>query len=43
VWFAGSLLSSAAGEVKALLEQAKTWAETLGKPAALWISDKQDA
>lgn len=43
VWFAESLLSSAAGEVKALLEQAKTWAETLGKPAALWISDKQDA
>jgi hypothetical protein len=43
VWFGESLLSSAAGEVKALFEQAKTWAEKIGKPVAMWMSDKQDA
>jgi hypothetical protein len=43
VWFAESLISSSAEEVKGLFEQAKGWAETLRKPVKLWISDKQDA
>lgn len=43
VWFAESLISSSAEEVKGLFEQAKGWAETLAKPVKLWISDKQDA
>lgn len=43
VWFAESLLSSSAGEVKRLFEQAKEWAKRLGLPVAWWMSDKQDA
>jgi hypothetical protein len=43
VWFAESLISSSAQEVKGLFEQARGWAETLKKPVKLWISDKQDA
>jgi hypothetical protein len=43
VWFAEALLSSAATEVQRLLEQARQWAERLGLPVRLWISDKQDA
>jgi hypothetical protein len=43
VWFAEPLLSSAAEEVERLLEQAKGWAERLGLPVDLWVSDKQDA
>jgi hypothetical protein len=43
VWFAEALLSSAAAEVRRLLAQAKGWAEQLGRPVALWMSDKQDA
>ncbi len=43
VWFAESLLSSSAAEVRRLLEQAKDWGERLGKPVAGWVSDKQDA
>jgi hypothetical protein len=43
VWFAESLLSSSAAEVRRLLEQARDWAERLGKPVAGWVSDKQDA
>lgn len=43
VWFAQALLSSAAGEVRALVAKARQWAEQLGKPVALWMSDKQDA
>src|SRR5262249_50466468 len=35
--------SSAADEVRALVAKAKQWAEQLGKPVALWMSDKQDA
>jgi hypothetical protein len=30
-------------EVQQLLAQARSWAEWLGKPVRLWISDKQDA
>lgn len=43
VWFAEPLLSSAAGEVRRLFEQARAWAQRLGLPVKLWMSDKQDA
>jgi hypothetical protein len=43
VWFGQALLSSAAAEIRPLIAQAKRWAEQLGKPVALWMSDKQDA
>ena len=43
IWFAQALLSSAAGEVRGLVAKAKEWAEQLGKPVELWMSDKQDA
>jgi hypothetical protein len=43
VWFATPLLSSAAAEVKQVLEQAAAWAKRLDKPVRLWISDKQKA
>ncbi len=42
VWFAESLLSSSAAEVRRLLAQARQWAERLERPVRLWISDKQD-
>ncbi len=43
VWFAEPLLSATAAEVRRLIAQAREWAESLGKPVALWLSDKQDA
>lgn len=43
VWFAEALLSSATPEVQRLVAKAKQWAEQLGKPVQLWMSDKQDA
>ena len=43
VWFAESLLSSTASEVGRLIVQAREWAQRLGKPVRLWMSDKQDA
>lgn len=43
VWFAEALLSSSTDEVQRLLAKAKDWAEQLGKPVQLWMSDKQDA
>ena len=43
IWFAQALLSSAAEEVRELVAKAKSWAEQLGKPVQLWMSDKQDA
>lgn len=43
VWFAESLLSSTAPEVRRLIVQAREWAQRLGKPVRLWMSDKQDA
>jgi hypothetical protein len=43
VWFAEPLLSGTADEVRRLIKKAKQWAESLGKPVALWLSDKQDA
>ncbi len=43
IWFAEPLLSATSAEVRRLIAQAKQWAESLGKPVALWLSDKQDA
>ena len=43
VWFAEALLSSTTSEVQRLVVKAKQWAEQLGKPVQLWMSDKQDA
>ena len=43
VWFAEALISATADEVRRLIAQAKEWAEALGKPVALWLSDRQDA
>ena len=43
IWFAAPLLSATADEVRRLIAQARGWAEALGKPVALWLSDKQDA
>jgi len=43
VWFAEALLSSATAEVQQLLARARRWAEHLGTPVHLWMSDKQHA
>jgi hypothetical protein len=43
VWFAEALLSSATAEIRPLIVRARDWAERLGLPVALWMSDKQDA
>ena len=43
VWFAEPLISATADEVRRLIVRAKEWAQSLGKPVALWLSDKQDA
>jgi hypothetical protein len=43
VWFAEPLLSATEDEVRRLIEKAKEWAESLGTPVGLWMSDKQDA
>ena len=43
VWFAEPLLSATADEVRRLIKKAREWAESLGKPVALWLSDRQDA
>ncbi len=43
VWFAEPLLSATADEVRRLIRKAKQWAESLGPPVGLWMSDKQDA
>jgi hypothetical protein len=43
VWFAEPLLCGTAVEVRRLIVKARQWAEALGKPVALWMSDKQDA
>jgi hypothetical protein len=43
VWFAEPLISATADEVRRLIKKAKAWAESLGKPVALWLSDRQDA
>src|SRR3954451_21055278 len=43
VWFAVPLISATAGEVRRLIVQAKAWPASLGKPVALWLSDRQAA
>jgi hypothetical protein len=43
VWFAEPLISATADEVRRLIVKAKEWALALGKPVALWLSDRQDA
>jgi hypothetical protein len=43
VWFAEALISATADEVRRLIAKAKEWADALGKPVALWLSDRQDA
>jgi hypothetical protein len=43
VWFAEPLLSATGDEVRRLIQKAKAWAESLGKPVGLWMSDKQEA
>jgi hypothetical protein len=43
VWFAESLISATADEVRRLIIKAKEWSDDLGKTVALWISDRQDA
>lgn len=43
VWFAAPLLSATADEVRRLIAKAKQWAESLGTPVGLWMSDKQEA
>jgi hypothetical protein len=43
VWFAEPLLSATEDEVRRLIQEAKRWAESLGTPVGLWVSDKQDA
>jgi len=43
VWFAEPLISATADEVRRLIQKAKQWAESLGTPVGLWMSDQQDA
>ena len=43
VWFAEPLLSATEDEVRRLIAKAKEWAESLGTPVGLWMSDKQEA
>jgi hypothetical protein len=43
VWFAEPLLSATEDEVRRLIQKAKEWAQALGTPVGLWMSDKQDA
>jgi hypothetical protein len=43
VWFAEALLSSATNEIRPLIVRARKWAERLGLPVRLWMSDKQNA
>src|ERR1700758_5699644 len=43
VWFAEALISATADEVRRLIAKAQEWAEAVGKPVGLWLSDRQDA
>jgi hypothetical protein len=43
VWFAEPLISATEDEVRRLIKKAKEWAQSLGTPVGLWMSDKQDA
>jgi hypothetical protein len=43
VWFAEALISATEGEVRRPIQKAKEWAQSLGTPVGLWVSDRQDA
>jgi len=43
VWFAESLIASSSAEVRRLIIHARQWAQRLGLPVRLWISDKRKA
>lgn len=43
MWFAEPSISATKDEVRRLIQKAKAWAESLGTPVGLWMSDKQDA
>jgi hypothetical protein len=43
VWFAEPLLAATEDEVRRLITKAKEWAQSLGTPVGLWMSDKQEA
>jgi hypothetical protein len=43
VWFAEPLITATEDQVRRLIQKAREWAESLGKPVALWMSDRQDA
>jgi hypothetical protein len=43
VWFAEPLLWATEDEVRRLITKARQWAESLGTPVGLWMSDKQEA
>jgi hypothetical protein len=43
VWFGEALLASNQDEVRRLLVKAHEWADRLGLPVRVWLSDKQDA
>ena len=43
VWFAEPLLSATEDQVRRLITKANEWAQFLGTPVGLWMSDKQDA
>jgi hypothetical protein len=43
VWFAEPLLSATEDEVRRLIQKANEWAQSLGTPVGLWVSDKQEA
>jgi hypothetical protein len=43
VWFAEPLLSATEDEIRRLIRKSKEWAQSLGTPVGLWMSDKQEA
>src|SRR3954462_7352199 len=43
VWFAEPLISATEDEVRRLIKKAREWAQSLGPPVGLWMSDKQEA
>jgi hypothetical protein len=43
VWFAEPLISATEDEVRRLIKKAREWAQFLGTPVGLWMSDKQEA
>jgi hypothetical protein len=43
VWFAEPLISATEDEVGRLIVKARQWAQSLGTPVGLWMSDKQEA